>query len=292
MSHMLPPGGSHERERPDSPQARATTRERIIAVVVLVALAAVVIVVWRAPETLFARTVIAIVLSPLSFAAGIGMGAYGGWSKAGWFLPDLAFTLTVATASGIVSGVLVAWLQRGFEDRRDSRVNKSLISALFSREIWVEQLPTTLMLFLVVALGGYAAASVIDAMATASLPPIGPTGSGSSGGSLDAILGLPDLIMGFVIFLGAGLAFGAVVGFFAGAPAGALYGVLAHCFQWPDLVQGAAEGATSRSMYGGRDRPHYLLRILMSAIIGGIEGAFGGAIAVVLIGALRAVGVI
>jgi hypothetical protein len=45
-------------------------------------------------------------------------------------------------------------------------------------------------------------------------------------------------------------------------------------------------------MYGSRDRPHYMSRILMSAIIGGIEGAFGGAIAAVLMGGLRAVGLI
>ena len=81
----------------------------------------------------------------------------------------------------------------------------------------------------------------------------------------------------------------------AGLPAGALYGLLAHIFQWPDLIQGAAEGATAsasaRSM-SARDRPHYISRILMSAIIGGIEGALGGAIAAVLMCGLRAVGLI
>ncbi len=299
MSQILPPGGPHDRGRSHG-FTRATTGERIALVVALVLGVALVAAVWIVPATPFADTVLSIVLSPFVFIGGLWTGTLAGWTKAGWLLPDLAFRLGFATASGIASGLLIAWLQLGFEERRDSRASNSLISALFSREIWVTQLPTTLMLFIVVGLGSYAASSAIEGMVASSLHPgmvpVSAAVSGGSGGGFDAIYRLPDLIIAVVAFLGAGLAFGAVIGFFAGLPAGALYGLLAHIFQWPDLIQGAAERATAsasaRSAYGGRDRPHYMSRILMSAFIGGMEGAFGGAIAAVLMGGLRAAGLI
>ena len=299
MSQILPPGGPRHRERSQG-IARATTGQRIAVAIALFLAVAVVAAVWIVPATPFADTVISIVLSPFIFIGGLWTGTLAGWARAGWLLPDLAFRLSLATVSGIGSGLLIAWLQRGYEEHRDSRVNKSLISALFSREIWVSQLPTTLMLFLVVGLGSFAASSAIDAVVVSSAHPglsiISAAVTGGSGGGFDAIYRLQDLIIAVAALLGAGLAFGAVTGFFAGLPAGALYGLLAHIFQWPDLIQGAAEGATAsasaRSMYGARDRPHYISRILMSAIIGGIEGALGGAIAAVLMCGLRAVGLI
>ena len=299
MSQILPPGGPRDRGGSYG-IARATTGERIALAIALVLGLAFVAAVWIVPATPFADTVISIVLSPFIFIGGLWTGSLAGWARAGWLLPDLAFRLSFATAAGIASGLIVAWLQRGYAEQRDSRVNKSLISALFSREIWVAQLPTTLMLFVVVSLGSYAASSAIEAVVASSAHPglavISAAVTGGSGGGFDAIYRLPELIIAVVALLGAGLAFGAVTGFFAGLPAGALYGILAHTFDWPDLIQGAAEGATAsataRSMYGGQDRPHYLSRILMSAIIGGIEGAFGGAIAAVLMCGLRAVGLI
>jgi hypothetical protein len=301
MSHVLPPGGPHDQRSSSGRAALASSREHVALVVAFVAALALVIAIWIAPGTYFADTVIAIAISPFGFLGGAWSGVLAGWARAGWLLPDFALRLSLATAVGIASGLIIAWLQLGFEERRLAKVEKSLVSALFSREIWVGQIPSTLMLLLVVGLGGYAATSAIDAMVAAD----GHQGlsaihyailGGGSGGGFDAIFRLPELIFAIAVLLGGVLAFGAVVGFFAGAPAGALYGLLAHLFQWSDLVQGTAQGATASAaghgVHGSRSRPHLASRVLMSAAIGGVEGALGGAIAAVVLSVLRSCGLV
>jgi len=119
MSQVLPPGGPRDRGRSHG-LARATIGEHITLAIALVLGVAFVAAVWIVPGTYFADTVMSIVLSPFIFIGGLWAGTLAGWAKAGWLFPDLAFRLSFATASGIVSGLLIAWLQRGLEERRES----------------------------------------------------------------------------------------------------------------------------------------------------------------------------
>ncbi len=244
-----------------------------------------------------------IVVAPIVFVVTAWKGLFIGASGAAAVLGGRsALPLGASALLGVAAGLTFGWVSRASEVRKELRAERSLISALFSREVWVEQFLATAHRLFVCAAAAYFAAAAVEALVGASsgtgggVPAMGAAigGSGGSGGGdgFGGVHSLADLIIAIVAALGVALTIGLVTGFCGGAPAGAAAELASQLFQWSGIVQGAAEEATvsvvARDRGGDPADRGVAGRVVVATLKGGLEGALAGAVATIALSAFHA----
>lgn len=278
MSRMVSPG-SH---RPGSHHSSGTG---IFGVVFVVG------VVWFVLALIFPPVA---VLGGYAFAAviGTGVGAWHGlWAglALGWQVLVTLAQLTVApplleaAITGVVAGLVIAWLQTaaGVKER-----GSNLVSAVFSAEPWRKGGGEFWLLLVSHAIAGYFIMLAFAAIGLAATEATaGPTveavtalafGGGGPGG--DGLLHAYMMLLAIIVAL---VLTGVLVGAVVGSAVGLALAPGVWAFDLAHLVGGATQGATVR--WFAPNQAHktgsFALYLACGAFAGAIEGLLVGALA-------------
>ncbi|RTL63146.1 MAG: hypothetical protein EKK41_24035 [Hyphomicrobiales bacterium] len=287
MSMPVGPGrGRNGRDSSSRFRSSLVARVRVAAVLAVIA-------VVTAAATLLPRDVLPVlIISPIAFVVATYGGLISAMSVGSLLVSPAIYGLGMAAVLGAASGAIGSLVGRVISLVRQKRLSKSAVSTALSPETWATGASGFAFAAIGGLIGGYYAASVMDALAAVTpladhtalvLIISGPGGSGGPPGS--------DWLVSLITFLGAALGFGLMIGFLAGLPAGLLAQAVAEAFGLHGLVYGASEALSEAAMGSTKPRAGRLGRLIGAAFKGGTASAIGGAIATVVGGMLRAVGI-
>lgn len=295
MSIVTPPR-DHNRQYTSRSSARPITT-RAKATLIVTAIWAVAVTVASGGSGL--GDILFGIVSPIfGFMFGTYSGLFVGFGAMGHLFSWVLLTpIAVAGILGALAGAATAWLRRAFELKNE--LAKSLVSSLFSLEIWKENAAGFLCQLVVCTLVGYSVAAgfssigVFDA-GTTNLGTMAAIVLGSGGGG-----GLEGEFISWIIFffavLAALLVAGGIIGACAGGIFGAIIGAGFSSIGANTVIQGAAEGTVFRFFSDFRPddlRSGRLSYLLAGAGKGAGESIFIGAAVGMVLFIARFIGVV
>lgn len=294
MSIIIRPGDPNGQDSDSSSTQPLSTKAKVALAII-----AIFIIVFTIALGVSLWDVLAVVVLPIF---GIVLGAYSGifvgFSAVGHFFSWVVLTpIALAGVLGVLAGAVAAWLLRVFEFK--NKFAKSLVSSLFSPEIWEGNATGFLCKLIVSAVVGYAVAAgfssigVFDA-GTTNLGTMAAIVLGSGGGS-----GLEREFISWIVVLFAMLAAllvaGGIIGGFAGGILSAIISAGFSSIGVNTVIQGAAEGTVFRffALYRPKDlRSGRLTYLLVGTAMGAGESMFIGASVGMVLFIARFIGIV